>query len=125
MDKAQAIVAFWKKASGLPVYDENIIPDTAVLPYLTCEVSTASFEHEIPLTANLYYRDTSWEAISIKADAIAKAIYEMRGTSTKIDGGRFRVWEGETPLLQRASDATDDAVRRIVINVMVEFMTNY
>lgn len=125
MDKTQAIVAFWKKASNLPVYDENSVDKDAVLPYLTCEVATASFEHEIPLTANLYYRDTEWKAISIKADQIARAIYEMRGVATPIEGGRFRIWEGDTPLCQRMADATDDSIKRIVINVMVEFMSDY
>ena len=124
MDKAQAIVSFWGHVSSLPVYDENKIPEDAQLPYLTCEVSTGSFEHDIPLTANLYYRDTSWEAISKKAESIAKNIREMRNTTTVIDGGRVRIWEGDTPLCQRMADV-DDSIRRIVINIMVEFMTDY
>lgn len=122
MDKAQAVVSFWERVSGLTVYDENSVPDGATIPYMTCEVATGSFEREIPLTANLYYRGTSWLAISQKAEAISREI--RRSGTIKIDGGRFRVWEGDTPLCQRMAD-TDSAVKRIVINVMVEFMTDY
>lgn len=125
MNKVQAIIKFWQDVSGLPVYDENSVPDNARMPYVTCEINTASFEHEITLSANLWYRDTSWEAISLKADAISKALFELRGTAQKIDDGRFRIFEGETPLCQRLPDDNDDMVKRIVITIMVEFMTNY
>ena len=124
MDKAQAIVSFWNTVSGLPVYDENSIPETASLPYIACEINTASFEHDVPLTASLYYYDTSWAAISQKAEAISKKIREMRGSATLIDGGRVRIWEGETPLCQRMADINPD-VKRIVLNVMVEFLTDF
>lgn len=125
MDKVQALVSFWNSVSGLAVYDENAVPDNAQMPYITCEIQTASFEHEIPLSATLWYRDTSWEAISVKADSIAKALYELRGTAQKIEGGRFRIYEGDTPLCQRMPAEKDDVVKRIVINIMVEFMTAY
>lgn len=125
MNKVQAIISFWHNVTGLPVYDENSVPDEARMPYVTCEINTASFENDIPLTANLWYRDTSWEAISLKAEAISKALFELRGTAQKINDGRFRVYEGTSPLCQRLPDDNDDMVKRIVINVMVEFMTNY
>lgn len=125
MNKVQAIIKFWQDVTGLTVYDENSVPDNARMPYVTCEINTASFEHEIPLSASLWYRDTSWEAISLKADAISKALYELRGTSQEIEGGRYRIYEGDTPLCQRLPDDNDDMVKRIVINIMVEFMTKY
>lgn len=125
MNKFQAIISFWSLITGLPVYDENSVPSDAKMPYVTCEIDTASFEHELPLTANLWYRDSSWESISLKADAISKALYELRGVALKLDNGRFRVYEGDTPLCQRLPDDNDEMVKRIVINVMVEFMTKY
>jgi len=125
MNKVQAIVDFWQRVSGLMVFDENSVPDEAKMPYLTCEIKTGSFENEIPITASLWYRDTSWEAVSLKAEAISKAIYELRGTAQKIDDGRFRIYEGNTPLCQRLPDDNDDMVKRIVITIMVEFFTNY
>ena len=125
MNKVQAIIDFWQRTTGLAVYDENSVPDEAQMPYLTCEIKTASFENDFPLTANLWYRDTSWEAISLKANEISKAIYELRGTAQKIDDGRFRIYEGNTPLCQRLPDDNDDMVKRIVITIMVEFFTNY
>ena len=125
MDKVQALISFWQTVTKLPVYDENSVPDDARMPYLTCEVKTASFENETPITANLWYRDTSWAPISRKAEEISKALYELRGNAQKIDDGRFRVYEGTTPLCQRLPDDRDDMVKRIVITVMVEFMTNY
>ena len=47
----------------------------------------------------------------------------MNPCTVKIDGGRMYIARG-TPFAQRMSDV-DDMVRRIVLNVTVEFFTAY
>lgn len=122
MDKAQAIHQFWS-GFGLTAYDENTVDENADFPYITYSVSTGSIDDFILLTASLWYRSTSWEEITKKADEIAQAITNMSPPAIKIDGGRAYFTKG-TPFSQRTSEESDDSVRRIYLNVYVEFLTN-
>jgi len=122
MDKSQALYKFWS-SFGIPAYDQNTVPDDAKMPYITYETSTDSLNNVLFLTASLWYRQMSWENISKKADEISKYLYEMNPCTVKIDGGRMYIARG-TPFAQRMSDV-DDMVRRIVLNVTVEFFTAY
>jgi len=120
MDKAQAIHTFWS-GFGLPAYDENTVPDNAPLPYITYGVQTASIDETVYPSASIWYRGKSWEAISKKADEIYEAIKRAPQTQ-KVDGGRMFITPG-TPFAQRMSDE-DDSIRRILIQVNIEFFTN-
>lgn len=124
MDKVQAIDEFWN-SFGLPAYDENTVPtdDSVDYPYITYSVSTDSLGNMVPLSASLWYRSTSWEDITHKAQEIARAI-KTQHMPIKIDGGY--VWlVGGTPFSQRMSDPNDDMVRRIYLNVSAEYLTAY
>lgn len=123
MDKAQAIQQFWEQFD-LPTYDENTVDDDAIMPYITYGVSTGSIEDVINLSASIWYRSNSWNAITKKADEIAKTITEMNPPSIKIDGGRLYLAKG-SPFAQRMDDPSDDSVRRIYLNLQAEFLTNY
>lgn len=119
MDKWQAITSFWS-GFGLPAYDENIIPESAEMPYITYESQTDSIGSALLLTGSLFYRSTSWAEISQKADEIGKYIESM--SCIKIDDGVVFITKG-SPFAQRMSDE-DNNVRRILINIQVEFLTN-
>lgn len=119
MDKWQAITSFWS-GFGLPAYDENTIPESAKMPYITYESQTDSIGSQLLLTGSLFYRSTSWAEISQKADEIGKYIESM--SCIKIDNGAVFIAKGE-PFAQRMSDE-DSNVRRILINIQVEFLTN-
>lgn len=121
MDKWQWLQRFWG-GFGLPAYDESSVPEGAEMPYITYAASAADFEHDVSLTASLWYQSTSWSEISQKADEIAKVVQFL--TPQPIDGGRVRIWQGNTPFAQRMSDPGEN-IRRIVINIMAEFMTAY
>ncbi len=123
MDKEQALHQFWN-SFNIPAYDENTIPKDATLPYIAYEVAVGSFEHEIPLTASIYYRSNLWSEVTSKSHEIARKLHDLRGCAVQIDGGRMRIYEGETPLFQRMADE-DNSIRRIVVNVMAEFMAEY
>lgn len=116
MDRWQAIHNFWSRY--LTAYDENTVPDNAVLPYITYAVSTASFDEKVINSASLWYRTNSWAAISQKAEEISEDI--GGGIGIPYDGGRLWITK-EAPFAQRMSDQTDAQIRRILLQVGVEF----
>ena len=75
MTKAQALQQFWQ-SFGLPAYDENTVPQTAVMPYITYSVQTDSLGGVLMLSGSVWYRSTTWKAIEEKAAEIAKAVGE-------------------------------------------------
>ena len=72
MTKEQALTKFWE-SFGLTAYDENSVPsgeNKPTYPYITYNVVTGSFGSNLALTASLWYKSSSWEAITNKADEI-------------------------------------------------------
>lgn len=122
MDKAQAIHDFWS-GFDLPAYDESSVPDNAVMPYITYNVVTDGLDSVLPLHGSLWYRTTSWESISKKAEDIAQALGENGYLIKKIDDGYVWMQKGR-PFAQRMTDE-DEQVRRIYVNVTAEFLTAY
>lgn len=118
MNKIQAYQAFWT-SFGLPAYDETHVPDGAQLPYITIEVSEDFFDNDLALTASIWYRSESWKDITEKAMAISEAI-GRGGRIVPYDGGGIWIRRG-SPWAQRMSDTEDDMIRRIVLNVIVEY----
>lgn len=123
MDKAQAIHSFWSRFN-LPAYDELTVPDDAVLPYITYEVKTDSFENKLSLSASIWNRSTSWAAVEQKAAEIAEYIRKQNPCTIRIDDGRMYIVKG-TPYAQRMLDPSDSGVRRILLNIDVEFLTDW
>lgn len=123
MDKAQAIHQFWN-SFGLIAYDENTVPEDAVMPYITYYVSTGALDQVQNLYANLYYKSYSWEEITKKSDEIAKAVAEHGFHSIPLDNGYAMITPG-FPFAQRMNDPSDDTVRRMYLRVDAEFLTAY
>lgn len=121
MNKDQALDTFWN-SFNIPAYESQTIPPDAVLPYITYQVSTDSFDNRVSLTNSIWYRSTSWREISDKASEIAERL-GIGGEVISIDDGYVWLMRG-TPFAQRMSDP-DDSIRRIVINVQAEFLTAY
>lgn len=119
MNKVQALHAFWS-GFGLKAYDENSVPDGAVLPYLTYEVSVDDFGNSLPLTASLWFRDSGWAAITAKEQEISDYI-GRGGRMIAFDGGAFWLQKA-SPWAQRLSDPSDEMIRRVVLNISVEYM---
>lgn len=120
MTKDEAIYSFYS-GFGLPAYDENTVPEGSALPYITYSVSTDSIGNIVILSASLWYRSTSWGAIQDKADEIA-ADLGYGGKIIKIDNGYLWLVKG-SPFAQRMSEPSDKMVRRIVLNISAEFLT--
>lgn len=120
MNKWQAIDAFWN-SFGIPAYEENSIPEDAVMPYITYNVTVDSLDSMQVCTADLWYHSNSWEDISLKADEISQAI-TIGGKVIPIDNKEY-VWicRGR-PFAQRMSDE-EDAIKRVYIVTNVEYLT--
>ncbi len=126
MTKAQAIYNFWS-SFGLKAFDSQSVPDgsdSPSFPYITYETSTGAIGAQMALTGDVWYRSTSWKAVSDKVDEIAKKISEM--DAVKIDDGYMYVTIPElSPFSQRLADPDDDMIKRISLNVNFEFLTSY
>lgn len=119
MDKWQAQQKFWSNF-GLPAYDELTVPDKAVMPYITYEAAIDEFGHPTSVSASLWYKSNSWIDISKKTNDIAEAI-SYGGLMVGYDNAAMLVRKGN-PFAQRMSEPTDDTVRRMLLNVTLEFL---
>lgn len=116
-DKWTALQTFWS-SFGLVAYDENTVPDNAVLPYITYEASVADFDETAYLTASIWYRSNSWAEVSQKAEEISDLI----GGGYGVGYGTGRLWVTKaSPYAQRMADQSDPQIRRIVLQVTAEF----
>ena len=105
----------------MKAYDENTVAENATFPRITYSVSTDSIGNLVILSASLWYNTRSWEDISKKADEIA-ADLGHGGKIIKIDNGYLWLVKG-SPFAQRMSEPSDKMVRRIIININAEFLT--
>lgn len=119
MTALQALHSFWG-SFGLTAYDENTVPDNAALPYITYEASKDFFGPAIAQSASIWYRSSSWATVTEKEQEIADYI-GRGGRMIAFDGGALWIKRGE-PWAQRLPDASDDMIRRIVLNLEVEFL---
>ncbi len=125
MTKAEALFDFWS-GFGLVAYEENAVPakgtpDAPEYPYLTYEVKTARLGVTVPLSASLWYRSASWKEANAKEKEISDFI-GSGGVFLDCDGGALWIHRGEL-FASRAGDTSDDMIKRIDINVSVEFWT--
>jgi hypothetical protein len=127
MDKGQALQAFWE-SFGIPAIDEQSAYDQATMErlgigkrYITYEVASGNLTSNQMLSGSLWFRDTSWAAITIKADQIA-AFIGYGGKTIKIDGGYLMIMLPQGQIYRRAPDP-DTSYRRIIFNIEVMFLT--
>lgn len=119
MNKMQALHQFWSGFS-IPAYEENSVPDNVPLPYLTYEATSDDFGHTVAQTASLWYRSSSWSDIISKETEISQYI-TRGGRMIAFDGGSMWI-QRATPWAQRMGDPSDENIRRIVLNVTIEYL---
>ena len=120
MDKQQAFFNFWN-SFGIPAYDENSVPDGAAFPYITYQVITSDYDNAIFPTASIWFNSTSWAGIDAKLNEISRAIEEM--LPVPVSGGYMHINKG-SPFAQRMAE-DDRTIKRYVLNLNVEFLTEY
>lgn len=120
MDKAQTIHSFWN-GFGLTAYDANTVPLDAQMPYITYNVATDGYDSEVIMSASLWYRSSSWAAISQKTDEISRYL-GLGGKTLTYDGGGVWIKKG-SPFAQRMGDESDDNIRRMLLSITAEFIS--
>ncbi len=122
MDKWQAQHDFWSSFK-VSAYEEHSVPDDKrnEYPRITYEAATSVFESLVSITASIWTRSTSWKTADELANTIERYIKTMG--CPEIDGGRYRVYIGDTTFAQKMDDPNDDQIKRIILNVTFEFMT--
>ena len=121
MTKEAALYNFWS-SFALPAYEENSvfeIKPSPEFPYITFEINTDSFDNTLSLSGSLWYRSTSWLPAFTKKEEISEFI-GMGGVTAPIDGGHIWIKRG-SPFAQNMGDDTDDSIKRVLLNIQVEF----
>ena len=120
MNKEEALQNFW--AQFPPAYDENSVPpiNEMEFPYLTYETAADNYGNTLALSASLWYFSHIWTGITQKAEEIANTI--ANGYIMPIDGGGMLITR-RSPFAQRMSEPSDETIRRIMIQINVEFLT--
>ena len=123
MTKAAAIYKFWS-SFGLDTYEENSVysmDEKPPFPYITYELNTDSFDSDIALSASLWYRSSSWVKANAKAEEISAEI-GRGGKLISCDDGYIWI-KRRSPFSQAMGDDSDDMIKRILISISVEFLT--
>ena len=125
MTKAAALYSFFS-SFGIPAYEENTVPidedgGPPPFPYLTYELITDSFGAEVILSFSVWYKSTSWTEANQMEETISKRI-GRGGIYIHCDSGVIWIKRG-TPWAQRTGDDSDQSIKRIIMNLAVEFWT--
>lgn len=125
MNNFQAIQSFWE-GFGVSAYDEQTYfssGQSPAYPHITYEAFDGTWGNNKAMTANLWNRSQSWAWLKKKADQIKKQI--GTGVTIPVDDGiiwvRVPEYNPFAQVIQSGSD--DDLVKRILLNVEVEFLT--
>jgi hypothetical protein len=133
MNKEQAYNSFWS-GFGVLAFEENSVPTQDVLKslaeskhlpsdrYITYQVLTDDLDHPVFPTASIYHRSTSWEVADTLSNLISERIQNM--STIKLDNGRMFITKG-SPFAQHQDESGDTNIRRIILNLGVEFFTEY
>ena len=133
MNKQQAYNSFWS-GFGVLAFEENSAPaitdikaiaKSASLPddiYITYQVLIDDLNHAVYPTASIYCRSSSWEKPDLLANTISERIQKMN--TIRLDEGRMFITKG-SPFAQHMAEEGDLSIRRIVLNLGIEFFTEY
>lgn len=124
MMKEQALHKFWS-SFGLKAYREDSVPDSAVMPYITYQTVTDSFGGNVSMVASLWNRKIAGsDPVTFNAEKTNEIVASigMGGKRVLCDGGMMWIKRG-SPFAQDMLDPNDDAIRRKLYNISVEFIT--
>lgn len=134
MNKQQAYNAFWG-SFGVLAFEENSIPDDNVIqemiksgiapakyPMIAYEVITDDLGNSVYPSASIYDKSSSWERSDTLANAISNRIQAMN--TIELDNGRMFITKG-SPFAQHMGEGDDFTIKRIVLNLAVEFLTEF
>ena len=120
MNKAQAYQSFWSSFTW-DAYEQTTVPDNAPAKYITYEYADGYIGDDIPLSASLWLRSSSWAEIEQKANEIG-AYIGLGGKAIDYDGGKAWIRRG-SQFATRMEDPASLDMRRILINITIEFIS--
>lgn len=124
MTKLQALYQFFS-GFGIPAYEENAFYASDIapeFPYITYNVSLGAFqEGELSLNPSVWYRSTSWKEPEEKASEISKEI-GYGGKLIPCEDGFLWIKRGN-PFCTAMGDDSDKFLKRMYLNVTVEYLT--
>ncbi len=134
MNKEQAYNAFWSEF-GVLAWEENSMPDDETIqslidagvaeakyPYIAYQVILDDLGHPVYPTASIYDRNTSWKRVDELANTISERI--QKTNTIKLDNGRMFITKG-SPFAQHQLESEDMNIRRVILNLGIEFFTEY
>ena len=134
MNKEQAYSEFWS-GFGVLAFEENSVPDDKTIqslidagvaeakyPYIAYQVITDDLGHPVYPMASIYDRSTSWKRATDLKNEISEYIQNM--TTIKLDNGRMFITKG-SPFAQQQLESEDMNIRRIILQLGVEFFTEF
>lgn len=132
MNKQQAYNSFWS-GFGVLAFEENAMPSDDIInemikagvvaskyPYITYQVIVDDLDHPVFPTASIYDKSSSWERADVLSNLISNRIQTMN--TIRLDNGRMFITKG-TPFSQHMREEGDSSIRRIVLNLGIEFFT--
>lgn len=134
MNKQQAYYDFWSRF-GVLAFEENAVPNEETIqdmiaagkakakyPYITYQVLIDDMDGVLVPTASIWDKNTSWQRVDELANTISEYISRM--PTIKLDNGRMYIYKG-SPFAQHEGNDDDNTVKRNILNVGVEFLTEY
>lgn len=128
IDRWQAQDVYWN-SFGLPAYNEQTVPSSVPdgnggmtptkMPYITYEIVSGSLDGVMSVNASVWFRGTSWVDVCRQTDKMAA----MADQQIKIVDGYVKFRKSPEYFAQPLTDPHDDKVRRMRLNVEVEFLT--
>lgn len=123
MNRAERLYAFFA-GFGIPAYEASAVPsgdDAPDFPYLTYGLVLGSFGETVSMTVSIWYRSSSWVPALVKSEELYKAIGRS-GIILPCDEGGILIQRGR-PFAQTMGDPEDDMIRRVYVNISVEYIT--
>ena len=118
LDKFSVQQVYWS-AFGIPAYDELTVPEDAKMPYLTYQKANGSLGGVMNVSASVYYKGTSWNAIIQEVNHIEKFVDKQ----VFFDGGILKVRKPISHFAQPMDEPSDKKIRRMVLTVEMEFLS--
>lgn len=121
MANIPAVIYQFFNGFGIPAYAASSVPDDAVHPYITYDLTIGGWnDGDVLLTADLWDRTASEAGPNAKIKEISRAV-SYGGRYIPCDEGAIWIKRG-VPWCQSVVD-TDDAIKRRHMNFLVEFIT--
>ena len=118
-ETSKGLYEFWT-SFDIPAYVESSVPDDAELPYITYELRKPSWRGYTSYVVRVWYRDTSFDAISEKVGEISDAIGE--GKRLKVDGGFIWLFKDDNFAQLQPTEQEDTNLKVAYLSMVIHVL---